>query len=57
MLAREKFLIGAEWIVPSVRETINVHNARTGAIMGRIPARGEKEIEAAVAAAASISRS
>jgi betaine-aldehyde dehydrogenase len=51
MLVRDKFLIGGQWVAPSVRETIDVHNAASGAVMGRIPAGGEKDAQAAVAAA------
>ncbi len=51
MLVRDKFLIGGQWVAPSVRETIDVHNAGSGAVMGRIPAGGEKDAQAAVAAA------
>jgi aldehyde dehydrogenase (NAD+) len=51
MLIRDKFFIGGRWVTPSGRETIEVHNAGTGEVMGRIPAAGEKEVDAAVQAA------
>ncbi len=51
MLIRDKFLIGGQWVAPSTRDTIDVHNAGTGEVMGKVPAGGEKDIEAAVAAA------
>jgi betaine-aldehyde dehydrogenase len=51
MLNRDKFFIGGQWVVPSTRDTIDVHNAGTGEVMGKVPAGGEKDIDAAVAAA------
>src|SRR3954469_2547776 len=51
MLVRDKFYIGGQWVAPSVTQTIDVHNAGTGEVMGRVPAGSEKDIEAAVAAA------
>src|SRR5258706_8967654 len=51
MIAREKFFINGQWIAPASKETIEVHNAGTGEVMGKVPAGGEKDIEAAVAAA------
>jgi len=51
MLVRDKFLVGGQWVAASTRETIDVHSAGTGELMGRIPAGGEKDIDAAVAAA------
>jgi betaine-aldehyde dehydrogenase len=51
MLVRDKFFIGGQWIAPSAKETIDVHNAGTGEVMGRVPAGTEKDIDAAVAAA------
>src|SRR3954466_9417491 len=47
MLIRDKFFIGGRWVAPSGRETIEVHNAGTGEVMGRIPAAGEKDVAAA----------
>src|SRR3989440_1240645 len=51
MLVRDKFYIGGQWVAPSGRETIDVHNAGTGEVMGRVPAGTEKDIDAAVSAA------
>ena len=51
MLVRDKFYIGGRWVAPSSADTIEVHNAGTGAVMGRVPAGTEKDIDAAVAAA------
>jgi len=51
MIVRDKFFIDGQWATPSSRETIDVHNAGTGAVMGKVPAGGEKDINAAVSAA------
>jgi aldehyde dehydrogenase (NAD+) len=51
MILREKFFINGQWVTPSSSETIEVHNAGTGAVMGKVPAGGEKDINAAVSAA------
>jgi aldehyde dehydrogenase (NAD+) len=51
MLVRDKFYIGGRWVAPSSADTIEVHNAGTGAVMGRVPAGTENDIDAAVAAA------
>src|SRR6267142_5747695 len=51
MLVRDKFFIGGRWVAPSVSEMIDVHNAGTGEVMGRVPAGGAKDVDAAVAAA------
>src|SRR6185295_19622455 len=48
---RDTFFIDGRWAAPSARETLEVHNAGTGEVMGRIPAGGPKDIDAAVAAA------
>jgi len=53
MLVRDRFFIGGQWVAPSGKETIDVHNAGTGEVMGRVPAGTEKDIDAAVAAARS----
>ena len=53
MLVRDKFYIGGQWIAPGTSETIDVHNAGTGEVMGRVPAGSPKDIDAAVAAARS----
>jgi betaine-aldehyde dehydrogenase len=51
MLVRDKLFIGGRWVAPSSKDSIEVHNAGTGEVMGRIPAGNEKDVEAAVAAA------
>jgi len=51
MLTRDKLFIGGQWVAPSAKETIEVHNAGTGQVMGSVPAGTEKDIDAAVAAA------
>jgi aldehyde dehydrogenase (NAD+) len=51
MLLRDKLFIGGRWVAPASKETIDVHNAGNGEVMGRIPAAGEWDIDAAVAAA------
>jgi len=51
MLMRDKLFIGGQWAAPSTKETIEVHNAGTGEVMGTVPAGGERDIDAAVAAA------
>jgi betaine-aldehyde dehydrogenase len=51
MLTRDKFFIGGRWTAPSAKESIEVHNAGNGEVMGRIPAANEKDVDAAVAAA------
>ncbi len=51
MLNRDKLFIDGRWVAPSSRETIDVHNAGTGEVMGKVPAGTAQDIEAAVAAA------
>jgi betaine-aldehyde dehydrogenase len=51
MILRDKFFINGQWTSPSSKETIDVHNAGTGAVMGKVPAGGEQDINAAVSAA------
>jgi len=51
MITRDKFFINGQWASPSSKDSIDVHNAGTGAVMGKVPAGTEKDIEAAVAAA------
>src|SRR5688572_25968515 len=53
MLVRDKFFIGGQWVAPSASQTIDVHNAGTGEVMGRVPAGTAKDIDAAVRAARS----
>ena len=51
MLVRDKFYIGGQWVAPSGKEAIDVHNAGTGEVMGWVPAGGEKDADVAVQAA------
>src|SRR5947209_187164 len=51
MLTKEKLYIAGQWVSPSGRETIDVHNAGNGEVMGRIPAALERDADAAVRAA------
>jgi aldehyde dehydrogenase (NAD+) len=51
MLVRDRFFIGGQWVAPATKETIDVYNAGTGEVMGRVPAGNEKDIDAAVSAA------
>jgi aldehyde dehydrogenase (NAD+) len=53
MLAKDKFFIGGQWIAPHGRETIDVHNAGNGQVMGRVPAGDAADADAAVKAARS----
>jgi betaine-aldehyde dehydrogenase len=51
MILRDKLFINGQWAGPSSKESIDVHNAGTGEVMGKVPAGTEKDINAAVAAA------
>ena len=51
MIVRDKLFIGGQWVAPSSKEAIDVHNAGTGEVMGWVPAGSEKDAAAAVAAA------
>ncbi len=51
MIVRDKFYIGGQWVAPSTAETIDVHRAGDGAVIGKVPAGSAKDIEAAVNAA------
>src|SRR5512147_1612648 len=51
MILRDKFFINGQWVAPSAKDSIDVHNAGTGEVMGRVPAGTAKDIDAAVAAA------
>jgi len=51
MIQRDRLFIGGQWVSPSAKDTIEVHNAGTGEVMGKVPAGTQKDIEAAVAAA------
>ena len=51
MANHDKFYINGQWATPSTKDKIDVHNAGTGAVMGSVPAGGEKDMNAAVDAA------
>ena len=51
MLLKDKLFIGGRWVAPAGGETIEVHNAGNGEVMGRVPAGNEKDADAAVKAA------
>ena len=53
MLIRDRFFIGGAWVAPSSKETIDVHNAGNGAVMGRVPLGDDKDVDRAVQAARS----
>ena len=38
MLLRDKLYINGQWVAPTTKETIDVHNAGTGEVMGTVPA-------------------
>jgi acyl-CoA reductase-like NAD-dependent aldehyde dehydrogenase len=51
MLVKDKLFIGGRWVAPHGRETIDVHNAGNGQVMGRVPAGDAEDADAAVKAA------
>jgi len=51
MLIRDRFFIGGAWVAPSSKDTIDVHNAGNGAVMGRVPLGDDKDVDRAVQAA------
>ncbi|MFZ1908397.1 MAG: aldehyde dehydrogenase family protein [Burkholderiales bacterium] len=51
MHSRDKFYIGGHWVAPSGKQVLEVHDAGSGEVMGKVPAGDEKDAEAAVAAA------
>ena len=51
MLNRDKLYINGQWATPSTQDTIEVHSAGTGEVMGKVPAGGAVDIDAAVRAA------
>src|SRR3546814_19220570 len=50
-LNRQSFYIGGQWVKPKSEQRINVVNANTGEVIGRVPEGSEADIEAAVEAA------
>src|SRR5258708_18922862 len=53
MLVKDKLYVGGRWVAPYGKQSIDVHNAGTGEVMGRVPAGDEKDADAAVRAARS----
>jgi aldehyde dehydrogenase (NAD+) len=53
MLLRNQLFIGGAWVAPSGKQTIEVHNAGNGEVMGRVPLGDDNDVERAVAAARS----
>jgi betaine-aldehyde dehydrogenase len=51
MLIRDRLFIDGAWVAPSGRQTIEVHDAGSGEVMGRVPLGDEKDVERAVSAA------
>jgi betaine-aldehyde dehydrogenase len=51
MILRNQLFIGGAWVAPSGKQSIEVHNAGNGAVMGSVPLGDEKDVERAVAAA------
>jgi aldehyde dehydrogenase (NAD+) len=51
MFIRDKLFIGGAWVAPSGKQSIEVHNAGNGEVMGKVPLADEKDVERAVAAA------
>jgi betaine-aldehyde dehydrogenase len=51
MLIRDRLFIEGAWVAPSAKQTIEVHDAGSGEVMGRVPLGDEKDVERAVSAA------
>jgi betaine-aldehyde dehydrogenase len=51
MQIRDKLYIGGQWIAPSGKQTIDVHNAGSGEVMGKVPLADERDVDRAVSAA------
>jgi len=51
MLLRDKFYIDGQWAAPSTSDTVDVHHAGTGAVMGTVPVGAAQDIDTAVRAA------
>src|SRR5207237_8971386 len=50
--AREQLYIGGKWVAPSGRGSIDVIDAATEEVVGRIPSGNEEDVDRAVQAAA-----
>src|SRR3954467_11801497 len=51
LIVRDKLYIGGEWVEPASDQTIDVINAATEEVMGRIPEGTPEDVDRAVAAA------
>ena len=51
MQVRERLYVGGSWVPPSTARTIDVVNPATEEVMGRVPAGGAADVDAAVEAA------
>src|SRR4051812_47846966 len=51
MQIRDRHFIGGRWLAPSDKKMIDVHNAGSGEVMGRVPAGDARDADAAVRAA------
>jgi betaine-aldehyde dehydrogenase len=51
MLVKDKLFIGGVWVAPSAKQSIEVHNAGNGAVMGSVPLADEQDVDRAVRAA------
>src|SRR5690349_10724815 len=51
MLLRDKLYSGGHWAAPRSKESLEVHHAGTGEVMGTVPAGTEQDIDAAARAA------
>jgi acyl-CoA reductase-like NAD-dependent aldehyde dehydrogenase len=51
LLVRDKIYINGKWVAPSTSETVDVIEAGTEEVMGRVPRGGREDVDRAVAAA------
>jgi acyl-CoA reductase-like NAD-dependent aldehyde dehydrogenase len=51
MLVRDQLFIGGAWVAPSGRQSIEVHDAGSGEVMGKVPLADDKDVDRAVRAA------
>ena len=51
LIERDRFYIGGDWVQPSSQDTIDVVNATTEEVMGRVPEGTPADVDSAVAAA------
>jgi aldehyde dehydrogenase (NAD+) len=51
MLVRDQLFIGGTWVAPSGKQSIEVHNAGSGEVMGKVPLADETDVDRAVSAA------